>query len=96
MSAQAVFASTEVAIHRMQEHFPCRGHGDTAVAYECPCEGATLWTCGHCGLCLSISVENGEMCEHSTALYEATDGMRRAARIIDGVLWVCADIEVQA
>lgn len=47
-------------------------------------------------MCLSISVENGEMCEHSTALYEATDGMRRAARIIDGVLWVCADIEVQA
>lgn len=97
MSAPATFASSEVALHVMQKHFPCGGHAEaSAVTYECPCQAATIYTCGHCGTCLTVSLADGRMCEHVKALYEATDGMRRAARVIDDVLWISTDIEMSA
>lgn len=94
MSAPATFASTEVALHRMREHFPCRGEDDAVVLYECPCGVTTIYTCAACGECLTVSFEGKQACEHSRALDRATGQFQRTARVIDGELWVNADIGI--
>jgi len=93
MSGGKVFASTEVALHRINEHFPCAGSsGNALVLYACPCETATMYACAHCGECLAVSLEQGRACEHFETVAEVTDGMSRPARLVDGQVWVSADI----